>query len=198
MQAMDGTGVSGRQPTGILESNDLKIGQGFLCDAHCARPLIRPAAVESEVRPQRCSKKADAAQHHLIAVQQFDIMRSGGPLQAMQFGFQFMSVKFVIASDIDDRRVSEVRAGPWHSIDANVDISGKNDDVGVNRRGRPRRELEMQVRKNADFHAGLQYLGSKAEAMDHMAAFHSHRLDNVRGNIRNAVVDGEFNHALQR
>jgi hypothetical protein len=81
-------------------------------------------------------------------------MRSGGPTQAMQFGFQFMSVKFVIPGDIDDRRVSELRAGPWHPIDANVDISGKNDDVGFNRRRGPRGELEMQIGKNADFHAG--------------------------------------------
>src|SRR5579859_1405108 len=66
-----------------------------------------------------------------------------------------MSVKFVIPRDIDDRRVSEVGAGPWHPIDANVDISGKNDDVGVDRRRGPGLELEMQVRKNADSHAGV-------------------------------------------
>jgi hypothetical protein len=53
-----------------VESNDLKIGQGLLRDAHCERPLIRKAAVEFKIRPQRCPKKTDAAQNRLIAVQQ--------------------------------------------------------------------------------------------------------------------------------
>jgi hypothetical protein len=107
-------------------------------------PLVA-IAEQFEVRPERATEESDAADRHGIAFQKVDVMpgcllseRGDGP------GVR-LSIKLVIAADINDRQIREGLSHHGDASRAAIDVAGKHDNIGLGGHRQVAAEFEVEV-----------------------------------------------------
>src|SRR5258708_1923538 len=136
----------------IPATDDVKVVHSELSVGHRAIDRARVSSPKGEVCPERCAKEPHSANDGTAPIEHVD--SDAPPLhdQLLRHIVYVLAVKLMITRDVHNRERGEAPTRPLNAFNANVNVAGQDNDVGIRLWWVPVLKLQMQIRKDANPH----------------------------------------------
>jgi hypothetical protein len=155
LRKMNRPGIRWIKLSVITRTDHLEVVHSVLRISHCAIDRARVISPKSEIRPERCAKEAHSANNGSPCIEHVNSQAPPLPKQLLRHIVYVFAVKLMITSDIHNRDRGEAPTRPLDAFNADVNVAGQDNDIGIGLWRLPILKLQMQIRKDANPHITL-------------------------------------------
>src|SRR5437868_1931235 len=115
----------------ITRTDHLEVVHSVLRIGHRAIDCAWVISPKSEIRPERCAKEAHSANNRTPCIEHVDSQAPPLHKQILCHIVYVLAVKLMITSDIHNRDRGEAPTRPLDAFNADVNVAGQDNDIGI-------------------------------------------------------------------